>query len=151
MGTEAWLGYSPRGLKESRTTERLMLTHMADSCCCIVETNTTKATIPQFLKVTDNEGRSERSHYLAMENAPRFFTDTALRNMVERTAHPGPWTGDLSKLVEICDILSSISSFYHWTKRSDLFKIIRNTVTRAAMLPPGTSSRGKLKKRLCYL
>lgn len=55
MGTEAWLGYSPRGLKESGTTERLMLTHMADSCCCTVKTNTTKATIPQFLKVTDNE------------------------------------------------------------------------------------------------
>ena len=27
MGTEAWLGYSPWGLKESDTTERLMLTH----------------------------------------------------------------------------------------------------------------------------
>jgi len=42
-----------------------------------------------------------------MENAPRFFIDIALRSMVETIAHPGPWTGDLSKLVEICDILSS--------------------------------------------
>lgn len=80
-----------------------------------------------------------KGHYLAMENAPRFFTD-ALRNMVERTAHPGPWTGDLSKLVEVCDIMSSIYSGCHWT-RSDLFRDYRNTVTGAAMLPPGTSSR----------
>ena len=42
-----------------------------------------------------------------MENAPRFFIDLALRSRVERIAHPGPWTGDSSKLVEICDILSS--------------------------------------------
>lgn len=40
-----------------------------------------------------------------MEDAPRFFTGIALRSVAERLAHPGPWTGDLSKLVEICDFL----------------------------------------------
>ena len=28
MGTEAWLGYGPCGLKELDTTEQLMLTHI---------------------------------------------------------------------------------------------------------------------------